>query len=427
MIITVLGAVAGLIFEVFAMAELMEFRIKEKEAYIASAVFSVFYIVLVLFIYLRFGSTIGGQLYLFYGAVPLIIFFYLISYYRDGRLFFSFFAIQIILTSVITLTNLVDSFFPTKAHLVHSLSRLVLFPLIFVVIRKYISAAFHKIQAQIQTGWNLLAIISGLFCVMLLYSYNYPELLFERPYDIPTYLMLNTIVFLFMYQTVTTLNALQQKHEMERRDALFLHQTAAIQSRIEQTELAQKQLAIQRHDLRHRYNTILSLLDKGEVSEACAYIRDSASQLNDISHAQYCGNLIINATLEVYAALAEYHNITLETKLDVPEHLPVNDNEFSVVIANALENAINAVKDIEEDRRVIKLKCISSPGLMLQIKNPAGDNIHFDKNGIPVSNKKGQGIGTLSIEQYCIKNNAMCEYFIEDGYFVFRLGHMEKV
>ena len=109
----------------------------------------------------------------------------------------------------------------------------------------------------------------------------------------------------------------------------------------------------------------------------------------------------------------------------MPEELRVSCKELSVVFANAIENAVNAVKELPEDMRVVQIKRISRPQLMLQIRNPIGSPVHFGKDSIPVASGDGHGIGTWSIEQYCQKNNAVSEYFIEDGWFVFRLGHLD--
>lgn len=424
-IVAVLGGIAGCIFACATMADLIEFRINTKKAYTATASFTVFYIAMVLVIYGTYGSTKGGQLYMFYGTFPLLIFFFVISLYRDGRLFLSFFASHIVLIAIITLTNLVDSYFPTKGQLVSSIARLVIFPLVFALIHLFMAKPYRKVQRQIQTGWGLQAVIAGLLYFLILYTYNYPELLYERPYDIPIFLLLLLIVTIFLYQTVAVLNTLQENQEMEKQKTLFAQQLKAITSRIEQTAISEQQLAAERHDLRHRYNTILSLLSDGDIEKAKEYVNSSRLRLDKTRHTAWCENSVISATVDIYATLAEYHGILLNARLDVPEELPVNSEELSVVFANALENAINAAKNLPKDKRQILITCIHEPKLMLQIKNPIAKQVHFDKDSIPVTSRSGHGIGTWSIEQYCRQNNAVSEYFIENGWFVFRLGHME--
>ena len=361
---------------------------------------------------------------MFYGTIPFLIFFSCISLYRDGRLFFAFFASHILLVSIVCVTNLVDSYFPTEGMLVSSIARLIIFPVVFVLIHRFMSIPYKKLQSQIYVGWNIQALIAGMFYILILYTYNFPTLLYKRPVDIPVFLFQIIIVFLFLYRTVATLIALQENQEMEKQKTLFNNQMETIKSRIEQTEITEKQLAVERHDLRHRYNTILSLLADGDTEKIKEYVNSSSLHLDKTVNTAWCSNAFISATVDIYASLARYHGITLNARLDVPQELPVSSEELSVVFANALENAINAVKDLPEDKRQIQLICIHQPKLMLQIKNPIGSKVHFDKDNKPVSSQKGHGIGAWFIEQYCRQNNAVSEYFIEDGWFTFRLGHM---
>ena len=72
-------------------------------------------------------------------------------------------------------------------------------------------------------------------------------------------------------------------------------------------------------------------------------------------------------------------------RLSIPETLPVAYEEFSVVIANALENAINACRSLPKEQRRIVCKCICRPKLMLEISNPYRDDIVFSEEGLPLS------------------------------------------
>ncbi len=129
----------------------------------------------------------------------------------------------------------------------------------------------------------------------------------------------------------------------------------------------------------------------------------------------------LNATLSSYFSQAKKAGITLETHLSFPDTLPVDSGEFSVVIANALENAIKACCLLPEDQRVIVCKCIYKPRLMLEISNPCKENIVFSREGIPLSKEKGHGIGTRSIMAFCKKYDALCSFSLEDGRFALKL------
>ena len=48
--------------------------------------------------------------------------------------------------------------------------------------------------------------------------------------------------------------------------------------------------------------------------------------------------------------------IKVDLDISIPKEIPVNDYEFTLVIANLFENAIICVKDFEENRKNIYVK-----------------------------------------------------------------------
>ena len=61
----------------------------------------------------------------------------------------------------------------------------------------------------------------------------------------------------------------------------------------------------------------------------------------------------------------------IEYMLQATEDLPVDAAELSTVFANALENAIHAVKQLPSEQRVIRCKYIRHPQLMFRVANPS--------------------------------------------------------
>lgn len=422
-LITLIGAVAFCVCGCIIQADLTEYRIRSKRARILTTAFTVCYTILVIKMYSMLGAERGGQLYIIFSTVPMLVFFFLVSRYRDGRFLFSFFVTGCVSLSIICLTNLIDSFYPTKGHMVHTFLRLIVFPLTAFINHRYLAPGYRKIQSLVNVGWNTSALILGISYCLMLYTYNYPVLLFKRPYDIPVFVSINVCIWLFIISSTRTLLALQESHEAKKRQDLFTLQIDSIKNLIVQTGKTDERLKIERHNLRHRYNTLSGLLKENNISGALEYIDSAAGHLEDTKQIRYCQNTLINAAFHAYASIAEDYGIRLETELDIPEELYVNSEELSVVFANALENAINAVKKLPEEKRIIRCKCISHPQLMLQIKNPFEGKLLLNEEGIPISGRKGHGIGTWSIMSYCEKYNAICDYSVQENLFLFRLAH----
>ncbi|MBR2275294.1 MAG: sensor histidine kinase [Lachnospiraceae bacterium] len=134
---------------------------------------------------------------------------------------------------------------------------------------------------------------------------------------------------------------------------------------------------------------------------------------------------MLDAMFASYFATAEADGIRIEASLDVPKDLRVSAAELSTVFANALENAIKAVRKLPKEQRVIRCKCIRYPQVMFSVSNPYEGQIRFDDDGRPIASEsasiKGHGVGTASIAAYCEKYGAFCEYEAMDGWFTLRV------
>lgn len=106
----------------------------------------------------------------------------------------------------------------------------------------------------------------------------------------------------------------------------------------------------------------------------------------------------------------------------LPDELPVDALELSIVFANALENAIRAVVKLPPDQRRIICKSVPTPRFMMEITNPYAGKVAFDREGLPVSDKPGHGIGTRSIVAFAEKYDALCRFQAEDGWFKVQLA-----
>ena len=213
----------------------------------------------------------------------------------------------------------------------------------------------------------------------------------------------------------------QELYEMRNREQLLRLQTESLQARIRQTSQNEERIAIARHDLRHRFQVLSGLLKNGDTEEAQRYISAGIGDLEDTKTRDWCKNSLLNAMFSVYFGMAEADGIRIEQELDIPEDIGVDETELSVVFANALENAVAAVRELPTEDRIIRCKCIRYPQLMFRISNPYKGEISFDSDGIPVSASEGHGLGTRSISAYCEKNGAMCAYTAENGWFTVQI------
>lgn len=230
-------------------------------------------------------------------------------------------------------------------------------------------------------------------------------------------------VILFILCTVLTIEEMIRHLAESRIQAdLLSTQVSALRHRLEDSQTAENAMRIERHDFRHRLLTVASLIEQGDQQTALDYIGAAQRHLDEITPECWCSNPVLDAVFRYYFTQAKEQHIRIEAELIMPESLPADVSELSIVFANALENAIRACMELPEEKREIQCRSRVCSRLILQVDNPYLGEIRFDREGRPVTTRKGHGTGTQSIAAFCKKYNAIWDYQAEDGWFRLRIA-----
>ncbi len=215
--------------------------------------------------------------------------------------------------------------------------------------------------------------------------------------------------------------AIRRTAESRVQADILSTQVSALEGRLETARAADEAIRIERHDLRHRLQTVAALVEKGESAEALAYIGASQERLDELQPERWCRNPVLDAILASYFQQARRQGIAVEASLAIPDELPVDPAELSTVFANALENAIHACAAVPAGERRIVCKCIHRPQLMLEVANTCAGEVPLGADGLPVADRRGHGLGTRSIAAFCEKHGAVCSCRAADGWFRLRV------
>lgn len=180
---------------------------------------------------------------------------------------------------------------------------------------------------------------------------------------------------------------------------------------------------IYRHDMRHHLKILAGMARQNNSSEILEYI----GKLNESSELcapeMFCKNPAVNAVLAEYISRAEKLGFRAEYKISIPEELPFELPDVCIILANALENALNACEKCPEGKRYIKLLADFSDDskLKISVKNPCPEAVRLDAEGLPVVEKRsdGHGIGLHGVKKTVEKYNGFicCAYENEEFLF----------
>lgn len=398
---------------------LFESRYSKKKTLILSACTMIPLIILSLVLFIVKGAEFYLKIMILVLSLPSFVFFWFLAKHRDGRFVFTFCMIDTIVLEIIYVTNIIDHYIP--GYWFMFIVRLVAYPLIELFIYKKFKRIYRDIQTQVKKGWWIFALIGVMFYITITLSASVPTMITERVEYMPAFVIL---LLLMPISYINILNALRHQrkvYESQEQEDILRVQVADIKSRIEEFSSANDKFRIERHDFRHKLQTIKKMLDDEKFDELRSVVTQYDKSIEETKVKRYCSNAVLDAVFSSYLSRAESKGIKVNSNINFPQTLNVSDVELATVFANAIENAINACEKTEVEKRWIDIKVITSPRFMINISNGFNGVAEFDEDGIPVTNEEGHGFGTRSIVAFCEKNGAFYEFKADEDRFALRI------
>ena len=295
--------------------------------------------------------------------------------------------------------------------------RAISFFLMFFILRRF-GFTYRQMLHQMNRSWGLLCLIPFAAFITMLYIINH----FATSVGIMVLVYGLLVVCSGAYYLMYLFFERVQRENSARYEAqLSALQVSALRSRMEAVKAAENAIRTERHDLRHRLQAAMELVSRGDRDAALDFLNAAQKRLDEQKEIRWCRPPVLDAVFSSYFDQAKNQGISLETKISLPDALPVDEGELAIVLANALENAIHANLELPWEQREIRCKMVGSPSLMLEISNPCTGDLSFDSNGLPVARREGHGLGVQSICAFCRKNGAVCQFDLTDGWFRFQL------
>lgn len=170
----------------------------------------------------------------------------------------------------------------------------------------------------------------------------------------------------------------------------------------EEIEKNQKTVRKLRHDMKNHLS-IIRLLIRDEKTEEAAQYLENLNQEFDVTVRAYCPSDIVNAVLSSKEQLAKKAEIPLDLQIDFTETPKMADTDLCGLLANTLDNAIEACKKIPDpSRRFITVKARCQNGFFSYKIVNAKENPVTVERGSFITDKKEtsmHGIGLKNVKQ----------------------------
>lgn len=392
----------------------------EKKKYLIIAFSTMIPLILLNFaMFIMMGMQKYLMLMLVTLSLPSFIFFLIMAKHRDGRFVFTFCMVDTLVLEIIYITFLIDHYVPTVWVLFTI--RLLIYPIAEWLIYRKFRKAYIDAQNTTGKGWLVFALIGILFYVAITVALLYPTFITQRPEYLPSFIILLILMPLCYVSIFYTLRQQQEAIRASAQENILQIQVSNIRERIEEYSSANDKFRRERHDMRHKLQTISSMIEKERYDELRSVIAKYTENLDETRLEKYCENAVLDAVLSSYIRKAESQGIKVTSVLMFPEKLPVNDAELATVFANAIENVINACTKLPPEERYLDIKVILSPKFMLRIENSFDGKVSFNEEGVPVAEEHGHGIGSRSIVAFCEKYGSFYDFSADGNKFVLRI------
>lgn len=364
---------------------------------------------------MHYGAELMGKVFILTLTLPSLLFFWFMSKDKKGRFFFTFCMADTVALWIISVTNIVDFYFGGQQYVLMLIGRLVLFPLAEWVAYRYLRKPYMELQESVGEGWGLFAGMTALYYVLLTINGNFPVVITKRSQELPAFLLILALMPLTYAMILTALYRQLLLFRKQQNERVLQEQKNTLEAQLDNQQNIRKI----KHDMKGYTATLSGLLAAGKTEEASEYLAGVDKAMSDLA-GRFCVNPYIDATLAYYYRKLE--ELSAECRMDIQvggEPLPYM--ELCRILANGLENACDAMEELDVKKRKVSVNMrYHGDYLLIRIKNRCRDNLYVENGSIPTTDKEGNdhGFGLAAIEEAAKQLDGEMFCYTESGSFV---------
>lgn len=180
----------------------------------------------------------------------------------------------------------------------------------------------------------------------------YPQIEAYSDLFIAVIILPNLPIMYYLFSSVVSF------YDQKKNLGQALYETKIQLTRYRYSIELEERIKKERHELKNNYLYIQSLLRLKQYSQLEEYLSNHIEEQMESISSISTGNLMIDYLLNRKSTEARKKGIKIYTEILVPEHVPVNEEIFSTVFLNLIDNAIEASREEINPDIQIALKII---------------------------------------------------------------------
>ena len=226
-------------------------------------------------------------------------------------------------------------------------------------------------------------------------------------------LFLIIVLLFYLYDALKSSAEMKiEKSILEQEKRYYDNQFWLMKSSVEKT-------ASLKHDIANHIGAIGSLIRENEISRALNYINQLEKYAPFNSKIVESGNLVIDSILNYKLDYVKSIGVNTHLDIKVPSDLELESFDMVVILGNLLDNSVEALKKLKENRTIWVSIKYDRGVLIIQIQNNFDGKISVGAKGLITTkdDKDNHGLGLKNIESTLEKYNGLLEYSYTNNLF----------
>ncbi len=276
---------------------------------------------------------------------------------------------------------------------------------IFFAYYKYGRPLIRDVSGSRTNNWLSLNIVSIIYFVSFVILLS--KISADNGINSNTLLLFSLFVCSFAVANILIISNIYQMRK-EARDKLVRQNVEYLMTYVENARKNEQEIRRIRHDQRHHTERIAAMAREGNTEGILAYLGHDKETPE--SFPAWCPNVTVNGILSSYADKAKKAGVEYIARADTPAQSGIADVDFVAILANLLENALNACVALKSPGPIqVNVRNVGNK-TVIAVGNPCGTELKLE-NGLPVA----RDIGIDSIISSSVRYQGDINYKIQEG------------
>lgn len=249
------------------------------------------------------------------------------------------------------------------------------------------------------------------------YTYEFSMEIMKKIENTICGIFISVILIGLMTFKILKISLFQTKEYLEEKARIRFYEQQRNYDKLTKEQL--KNLSCLRHDFKNHLYVILERVRKGEREEAIQYIEKICGRAKEAEIIVMAENEILATILTIKNAVCKSKQIAFQYEIACGE-IHIEDIDLNIVVANLMDNAIEAAEKCKEDNRKIFFKIKDAKQyVVIECINTCIETLKFQQTKLKTTkeDKQNHGFGMRNIKETVAKYDGQFEIACNDGFF----------